>query len=304
MKVLITGGTGFVGSKLIEKLATQPDMKIYALVRSVDRAKSKITPSQVEFIEWSDIYQTFAINENELDAVINLMGAGIMDKRWNNERKKELYNSRVDGTKNLFQLLEKQNVKVKNIIQMSAIGIYGESSAPINEQGKQVSDFLGKLCQDWEAAMISNATDVPHYSILRTGIVLGKGGGAMDKLLTIFKFGIGGKLASGNQYMSWIHVEDLIRLIERNIMSPNGKKIYNAVSPYPVTNKEFTQLLGNFLNKPTLFPVPKFALKVALGEASVALLANQNISPALLKEEKFIFRYPTLENALKEVVSV
>lgn len=304
MKILITGGTGFVGRYLVKRLENDESVSdIYLLVRSIEKAQSKFNDyKKVHLIEWTDIFSEFELNEKELDTVINLMGAGIADKRWSNERKKEIYNSRVDGTKNLIEKLKSKKIAVRNMLQMSAVGIYKQSSSPIDEAGEQTDDFLGKLCQDWEAALTNESSYIANFCILRPGVILGKNGGAMDKMLPVFKLGLGGKLGSGDQYMPWIHVEDLVSIIQKNLKNTE-KKIYNTTSPFVVTNSEFTDVLGDLLNKPTVFAVPKFGLRIAAGEVSQALLANHHIFPKKLKEEKFIYRYPTLENALKEVVS-
>jgi len=304
MNILITGATGFVGKTLVKRLIKEkPDAALYLLVRSVDSAISLFDSDNIHLIEWKSIYDSFDLDVKELDCVINLMGAGIADKRWTNERKKELYNSRVDGTKNLIKILYEKKIKIKNVIQMSAIGIYEQSSSPINENAKLSHDFLGKLCQDWEQAITSQKEMIPNYCILRAGIIIGKNGGAIQKMLPVFSLGLGGKLASGNQYMSWIHLDDLISLILKNLEHSAGAKIYNATSPYTVKNSDFTKVMGDLLRKPTFFSVPKFALKIAAGEVAETILSNHNILPQKLKDEKFIFRYPTLENALKEVVS-
>lgn len=304
MNVLVTGGTGFVGKYLTRRLDAEASVKkVYLLVRTPEKAQKMFEGlSKIEVIQWSDIYSDFELSEKKLDCVINLMGAGIADKRWSNERKKEIYNSRVDGTKNLIEKLQSKKVTVSNMIQMSAVGIYKQSSSPIPEDGEQTDDFLGKLCQDWETALTTHTSYVQNYCILRPGVILGKDGGAMEKMLPVFKLGLGGKLGSGEQYMPWIHVEDLVSIMIKNLGNTD-KKVYNTTSPYVVTNLEFTKVLGDLLNKPTVFAVPKFGLRIAAGEVSQALLANHHILPAKLKEEKFIYRYPTLENALKEVVS-
>ncbi|MBD66566.1 MAG: TIGR01777 family protein [Halobacteriovoraceae bacterium] len=298
MKYLITGGTGFVGQHLVKELLSS-NHEVSVLARDIEKAQEQLGP-QVTVIHWPDVYSDFEIESNEFDCVINLMGANIAGKKWSNERKKVLYNSRVDGTRNLIEKLDAKNISVKKFVQASAIGIYDEKSDVIFEDSPVENDFLGKLCQDWEKQLTDRKD---NYAILRFGMVLGKDGGAMKKMLPAFKLGLGGKLGSGKFYMSWIHIQDLVHMLIKASQDENMNGVYNAVSQYPVTNKEFTNVLSDLLQRPAVFKVPKTMLQLVLGEMSQVLLADLRVKSKRIKEVKFVFTYPTIENALKEVVS-
>lgn len=300
MKYLVTGATGFFGTKLVKQLVSENN-SVTVLVRNIDKAKSLFGES-VQFAIWEDIYTPFKLRPQHFDVVINLMGENIADKKWTNERKKSLYNSRVDGSRNLYKFLDYQSVEYSKVVQISAIGIYNETKNVIFEDGDFANDFLGKLCQDWEK-QVTDLGVKKDTVILRTGMVLGKNGGAMSKILPVFKLGLGGKLGHGTQYMSWIHIDDLVNLTIKASEDKSMLGVFNAVSSYPISNHEFTNVLSDLLRKPALLPVPRFALKLVLGEMSTVALSNLQVKSKKLKDVKFVFKYPTVETALKEVVS-
>jgi uncharacterized protein (TIGR01777 family) len=283
MRVLITGGTGFVGSFIVKKLI-EKNHDVLLLTRNTENAIKKFGES-VTAIEWKNYYEVLDLSlYGKIDSVINLMGENIGNKRWSNEQKKEIYNSRVDATDTIIKSLKKSNIRVESFISTSASGYYGSNNKTHDESSSAGEDYLSKVCQGWE------------------GMVLGKGG-AMDKMLLPFKLGVGGKLGSGEQHISWIHVEDLVNMYIQVLEDKTAQGIYNAVATYSVTNSEFTKTLGKTLRKPTKFTVPKFVLNIALGEMSAVVLGNTKVIPKKFKAENFHYLYPTLELALKDVVS-
>jgi uncharacterized protein (TIGR01777 family) len=293
MKILISGGTGFVGQALVKKISK--DHSLFLLVRSRDRAQSLFAKSShaqnIHFIEWKDYYQEVDMSEHgQFDVAINLIGENIGHKKWSNERKKELYNSRIDATKTILNSLKKSQSKIKAFVSTSAVGIYTDG-------------FLKHLCIAWEKSAEDHCRGfADRLCILRLGMVLGKGG-AMDKILPPFKLGLGGKLGTGKQIMSWIHLEDLVSIYQFALDNESIIGPFNAVSSYSIDNNEFTHTLGKILRKPTKFTVPKFALRLLLGEMSCLMLDSTPADAKTLKETHFHYMYPTIELALKEVVS-
>lgn len=301
MKVLITGATGFIGKRVVKQLINAGD-EIVVLTRNIPKAALSLG-SKCEYIHWPD---TAELPPREafkgIDAVVNLMGEGIAEKKWDEDQKKKIYDSRIIGTRNLIEAMKGLSQKPKAFVSASAIGIYGNrDSEDITENSDLAeNDFLASLCKDWEMEA-NKAQDLGmKVVIIRTGVVLGRGGGALSKMLPIFKLGAGGPLGSGDQYMSWIHVEDLASMYVEGIKNPAVKGVYNGTAPYPATNIEFTKALGKTLKRPTFMKVPAKALKFVFGEMSKVLLEGQKVLPTHFKEHNFRYRYPTLERALKE----
>jgi uncharacterized protein (TIGR01777 family) len=288
MKILISGGTGFVGRKLVEELKNKH--KLFVLTRDPIKAE-KILGENIIFLKWDDVYQQIDLaSHGTMDAVINLVGENIGDKKWSNEQKKLLFNTRVDATKTIISSIQSSQGTVKHFISTSAVGIYTDG-------------FLKKLCIAWEEAVTEFGKDIIERSvILRTGMVLGKGG-AVEKMLKAFKMGVGGKIGDGQQWMCWIHRYDLVKAYEFCLDNKDVKGVVNAVSPFPVRNDEFTEVLGKVLRKPTVFTIPKFALKLIFGEMSALMLDSIRVEPKVLKESRFHYLNPTIELALKDVVS-
>lgn len=304
MKVLVTGATGFVGKKLVSKLLAH-NHEVIVLTRNPLNAK-QVLGDQVQAIQWDDYHRVLDLSEyGHIDGVINLIGENIASKRWSNEQKKIIYNSRIDPTKNVFDMLKKSNMRPKVFVSTSATGFYGhrDGNVQIDENSLPGSDFLSNVCVAWEKAALENKEHVDRLAILRVGIVLGKNGGAMEKMLPVFKLGLGGKLGSGKQYMSWIHIDDLVNMYVELLENDKLSGIFNGVSNYSLSNEEFTKTLGKVLRKKTLFTVPSLALELAMGEMSSVVLYGANVIPARFNAERFHYRYPTLEIALKDVVS-
>lgn len=297
MKVVIAGATGFLGQVIVKQLLNSGD-EVVVLTRNVAKAALTLGRS-CQFYQW-DNYESLPPLEAfaNADGVINLLGEKI-SKKWDEEYKKKLFDSRIISTRNILASIEAAKVKPKVYVSASAIGIYGDrGNEEISESSETKSDsFLAKLCLDWEAEANKAKSRVVT---VRTGIVIGRNGGALDKMLPVFKMGLGGKLGTGNQYMSWIHVEDAAGIFIEALKNEMISGPVNATAPYPAKNADFTKVMGKVLRRPTCFPTPAFALNLVFGEMSQVLLEGQKVVPTKVKKTNFRFRYPTLEMALKE----
>lgn len=296
MKVLISGASGFVGSALVKKLQSQKH-EVFRLVRK----KQKL---QKDEIYWNP--ENSEIEAEKLtgfDAVIHLAGENVFG-RWTEAKKRKIYESRVHGTLFLSETLSKLKKPPKMLLSASAIGIYGNRGDEILDESSQVGKgFLAETAHDWESATRA-ASDtgirVIHY---RISLVLSSRGGAMEKILPPFKMGVGGKLGKGQQWMSWISLEDLLNSMLFCLENEKISGPVNACAPEPVQNETFTHDLGKALHRPTLATVPEFALKLALGEmAEEALLSSIRVIPKRLLDFKFPFQYPKLPQAIQAIL--
>jgi uncharacterized protein (TIGR01777 family) len=300
MKVLVTGATGFVGQRVVRQLLEGGD-QVVVLTRNIAKGALHLG-NKPQYFQWLDTSTAPPAEAFEgVDAVINLMGEGIADKRWDEAQKKRIYESRIGATNQLVDVLRNLPKKPKAFVSASAIGIYGNrGDEELTEQSSLADDFLARVCKDWETAAF-NARDLGlRVAVVRTGVVIGKDGGALKKMLPIFKLGAGGPVGSGKQYMSWIHVEDVAGMYVHAVRDPSVEGVMNGTAPYPATSKEFARQLGKMLGRPAFAPAPAFALKLVFGEMSQVLLDGQKVLPIRFKEKKFRFRYPTLEMALKD----
>ncbi len=300
MKVLVTGATGFVGKRVVEQLLAGGD-EVVVLTRNIAKAALSLG-SECKYFLWSDTSVAPGPEVFEgVDGIINLMGEGIADKRWDDDQKKKIYDSRIIGTKKLIEGFRSLDKKPAVLISTSAVGIYGNrGQEEIQEDSSLGSDFLATVCKDWELEANRAKEYKLRVAIIRTGVVIGRNGGALKKMLPIFKLGAGGPVGSGTQFMSWIHVDDLALMYVEALRNPSIQGVLNGTAPYPTTSKEFAKVLGRVLKRPAFAPAPAFALKLAFGEMSQVLLEGQKVLPLRFKENKFRFRYPTLEMALKE----
>lgn len=300
MKILITGGTGFIGAKLCETL-TQQGHELIILTRSSGQKKKK------GIIYYSFNYTKDEFSSNliqEIDAVINLAGEDLSSSRWNARKKELIRSSRVLYTKKLVDALNRERKKnLAFFLSTSAVGYYPQTKADnmFDEQSIAGDDFLSRICQEWESvASTLKCTDC--LIITRLGIVLGKNGGALKRALPLFQSGTGGRLGHGGQWMSWIHLDDLISAI-LFLINKKVSGIYNLTSPCPVTNTQFTECLGHVLHRPTFVVVPETMLKIMAGEMASLLLSSQKVFPKELINLKFSFKYehllPALESILK-----
>ena len=297
MNILVTGSTGLIGSALIPLLIANG----HAVTRLV---RSKPRPDAAE-IHWDPVARTLAMHDLEgMDAVVHLAGESIAGGRWTTAKKLRIQESRWKGTSVLVEHLSPLRQPPKVLVCASAVGYYGDRGGELlSEESAPGSGFLADTCRNWEAVAepaVRRGIRVVH---LRTGIVLSSSGGALGKMLLPFRLGLGGKVGSGRQYMSWIAMDDLLGVIQHAISNDTIRGAVNAVAPHPVTNLEFTKTLGKVLSRPTIFPLPAFAARLALGEmANALLLASTRVQPARLQSSGFVFRYPELEAALRHVL--
>jgi uncharacterized protein (TIGR01777 family) len=302
MKILVTGATGFVGKPLVKRLR-KLGHDIVVVTRNIEKAESILKDNEIDFFKWDAPYKDFPLQALEgVDAVINLMGENLAAKRWSDEQKKKLEDSRILGGQKLVEALNQKETKLKAFVQASAIGFY-----PINldkaltENDGPADNYLSQLCVKWEA-VTANLKHSERISIVRTGVVLGKNGGALEKMLLPFKMGVGGPIGNGKQMMSWIHLKDLISIFTFCATDSKAQGIYNAVSPFPVSNRDLSKALAKSLSRPCLFTVPPIALKMAMGEMSTIALDGQNIIPERLKNENFKFQFSDITKAFEDIV--
>jgi uncharacterized protein len=302
MKYLVTGATGFVGQRVVKQLTDGGD-QVVILTRNIAKG-ALYFGNKCQYFLWSDTSQLPPIEAFDgVDVVINLMGEGIADKRWDENQKKKIHDSRIVATSNLVEVMKGLTKKPSAFISASAVGIYGNrGNEEINESSSTADDFLARICKDWEESALKAKNLGLRTAIIRIGVVIGKDGGALKKMLPIFKLGAGGPVGSGKQFMSWIHVDDIAGMFVRAGKDSSIEGIYNGTSPYPATSKDFARELGKVLHRPAFAPAPAIALKIVFGEMSQVLLDGQKVLPTKFKEKKFSYRYPTLEMALTESI--
>ncbi|MEH6937922.1 TIGR01777 family oxidoreductase [Bacillus sp. JJ664] len=293
MNILLTGGTGFIGSLLVKELVRK-EYHCYVVTRN--HTDSQIP--QVTFITWDQLTSN-SFNE-PIDVVINLAGESINSGRWTNVVKDKILQSRIRSTSKLITWLERQAHRPNLLINASAIGFYGTSETKtFTENDKPTStDFLATTVRTWEN-VATKAEELGIRTVLaRFGIVLGLEGGALPKMILPYKLFIGGPIGSGSQWMSWIHLKDVVGLIVHSIENKEIHGPMNFVSPTPVTMKEFSKVLSNSLNRPNLLKVPEFALQMLLGEMSMLILEGQKVSPTVAIQTNYNFQFTSLKDAL------
>ena len=298
-KILITGGSGFIGSRLIPQLLAAGN-EITLLSRSPIQTAQKFNQAVKVIDHLHELEQNA-----KFDIVINLAGQGIADKRWTHKVKQQLRDSRLKVTLSLVSYLEQLEQKPECMISGSAIGYYGNcNNEIIDESFHQDNDhsFSQKLCIDWEREASHAETLGIRTCYLRTGIVLGPGGGALAKMLPPFKMGLGGPIGDGHQWMSWIHIDDLIGIMLYAMQHKNISGPLNGTAPNPVTNKEFSTKLGQRLNRPAFLPLPSFAVRLLMGQMGEELLSSgQRVIPKKIMDAGYDFQFKDLENALTDV---
>jgi len=295
--VLVTGGTGFIGTALVRRLIERGD-KVYVIARSVAKAERLFGSQALIAPSLQALPETVKI-----DAMVNLAGAPVFGRPWSNARKVALVRSRIDTTRALVDWVADHAARPRVLVSASAIGWYGteHGDRPLTESMMAGLDFPAMLCAACEKeAKRAEKLDL-RVARLRIGLVLGSGGGMLKPLLRAFRFGLGGRLGSGRQWMSWIHLEDLLALIIRAIDDPTFAGAINAVAPQPVTNADFTRTLAAAVHRPAILHAPAFALRLALGEMATLLLEGQRVMPERADQLGFQFRYRTLEAALAEI---
>ena len=301
MRVLITGATGFIGRALVPILRREGHQLI-ALVRSVERARS-LLGAEVEVVPLSAGTNALRAGLERSDAVVNLAGEAIMGGRWTEARRQLLVESRLHLTKQLVSAIAEARPRPRTLISGSAVGYYGDrGSEVLRESSPHGSDFLARLCVEWEAAARSAEDSGLRVVTLRTGVVLGRDGGVLAQMLPPFRLGVGGPVGSGRQYMPWIHLDDLVRIIATALKDDRYAGPVNGAAPEQATSREFARALGRALHRPAVLPVPALALKVIFGEASSVLLGSQRIEPRRLRELGFTYSFPLLDHALADIV--
>lgn len=305
MKIAITGATGFVGARLVERLvADGHDVKV--LTRSVDKAKKVFAAAKFKPVEYVAYTPTqsgdWQSTISGCDGVINLAGEPISE-RWSAERKERILNSRKVGTEKLVEAIAQAEPKPSVLVSSSAIGYYGTSeTAEFFETSEPAeNDFLSQVCQAWEGEARKAKEAGVRVAIIRTGIVLGDGG-AIAKMITPFKLYAGGPIGSGQQWFSWVHINDLVNLFIKAMLDPSMQGVYNGTAPEPVRMKELCQTLGEVMDRPSWLPVPDFAIEALLGDGAVVVLKGQKVLPERTQAAGFVYKYAEPKEALKDVV--
>ena len=310
MKILVAGSTGLVGTALVSALARGG----HTVCRLV-RPQSNVGSGTKEGFDVAWNPETGELGGAGVgpDAVVNLAGASIADGRWTAQRKALLRSSRIDTTRALVNALAKMNARPSVLVSASAIGFYGNRGAEtLTEESKAGTDFLAVVAQEWEAEALKAEALGIRVVLARFGIILARDGGALPKMMLPFKFGAGGKLGSGRQWMSWVTLEDVVGILRFAIESGSSRGAANAaqvrgainvVSPHHVQNDEFTEILAKAMHRPALFPAPAFALRLALGEmADALLLSSQRVAPLALEKAGYRFLHADLPSALSGIL--
>ncbi len=293
MRIAITGGSGFLGDPLVRTLLQRGD-DVAVLTRDPARVKAG------RAVAWSGPWQNEVASAG---AVVNLAGENVGGGRWTAERKRRIVESRIETTRSIVEVLKAQPERGPVLVNASAVGFYGvRGDETRDEQSPPGSGFLADVVRRWEELALG-AEQAARVVILRFGVVLGRNGGALGKMLLPFRLGLGGPLGSGRQWMSWVDREDVVRMILWSIDQAGARGAYNVTAPSPVRNRDFTRALGAAVHRPAFLPAPAFALKLLFGEmAGEMLLGGQRVVPARATSEGFTFQYPTLAAALEHAL--
>lgn len=298
MNILMTGATGLIGRRLVEGLQSQSH-QLTILTRSPHRA-AEYFGDQVTL--WETLADQTSLDG--FDAVINLAGEPIADKRWTPEQKKKLCDSRWQLTEKLASLITTSLKPPAVFISGSAVGYYGDQGEEeVDEDHPANKEFSWQLCAQWEALALAAASEATRVCLLRTGVVLSSTGGALAKMVFPFRVGLGGPLGNGQQFMPWIHIEDMVRGIIFLLNHPDAKGAFNMVAPTPVRNAQFSRVLGEVLHRPTLFRVPASVIRLLMGESATLVLGGQRAVPKRLHEAGYVFGYQELKPALQDVLN-
>ncbi|GAL47756.1 hypothetical protein YfcH [Citrobacter farmeri GTC 1319] len=296
MKILVTGGTGLIGGHLVPRLQ-ELGHQVTVLTRRPDDARKKLND---RVILWNTLEDKH--NLDGIDAVINLAGEPIADKRWTTEQKDRLCQSRWRITQKLADLINASETPPSVLISGSATGYYGDlGEVVVTEEEPPHNEFTHKLCARWEQIACEAQSDKTRVCLLRTGVVLAPKGGILAKMIPPFRLGLGGPIGNGRQYLSWIHIDDMVNailwLLDNDLRGP-----FNMVSPYPVRNEQFAHALGHALQRPAILRVPATVIRLLMGESSVLVLGGQRALPKRLEAAGFPFRWYDLEEALADVI--
>ncbi|MEH0666622.1 TIGR01777 family protein [Vibrio scophthalmi] len=301
MKILLTGGTGFIGRELLKQLTTH---EVTVLTRSPSRARqvlAHLKQSNLSFIDSLDDFHDL----NPFDAVINLAGEPIADKRWTDSQKSLICESRWQLTEQLVALIHASTAPPSVFLSGSAVGYYGDQQAHPFDESLQVQsndDFAHQVCARWEQIALRAQSQHTRVCLMRTGIVLGLDGGALKKMLPPYRLGLGGPIGTGKQYMPWIHLMDMVRAIVYLLDTEHAQGVFNFTAPHPVTNTLFSQTLARCLRRPHVLFTPAWVMKLVLGESATLLFDSIRAKPKKLTELGFTFQYSRLEPALKHLL--
>ena len=301
MRLILTGGTGFIGNALRESLV-QKGHEVVVFTRQSSRENQP--GLRTRYVYWNPPQGGAWERELEgMDGILNLAGEPIAGRRWTTEQKQKILESRAAATQGLVNAVKNAKRKPYFLLSASAVGYYGpHGDEELTEEAPHGRDFLAQVCQAWEAHALRAEDFGIRVVRLRIGIVLEKGGGALGKMLAPFRLGLGGPLGTGEQWMSWIHRDDLVGLVHFLLEKKEIRGAVNGTAPHPVRMKEFSQALGRALHRPAFFPVPGFALKILLGEMADMLLTGQRVRPKRVLEAGYSFKFPQLEMALREIL--
>ena len=297
MQTLIIGGSGFIGRNLAVLL---PGAVIGG--RSLDTIHHVLPEYPAR--KWIPGQPVNSDLLDGIDAVVHLAGESIFHGRWTKAKKERIRSSRVIGTRHLVRAIGRAASRPQVLICASAVGIYGNrKNELLDEHSPPGDDFLARVCREWETEALQAREHGVRVVLLRLGVVLGNNGGALTQMLTPFRLGLGGRIGSGKQFMAWVHIIDLCRIIQTALRDESLHGPVNAVAPNPVTNLEFTHALARTLHRPAVLPVPGFLLRILLGEFASVLLASQRVLPGKLQKIGFRFQYPHIVPALADLVS-
>ncbi len=298
LKALITGGTGLLGGELLVNLQDP-------VVLSRDPARVSRKGGVGRAVRWDPEAEPAPAEALQgVDVVFNLAGEPVAEGRWTDEKKRRIRDSRVIGTRNLVAGLRALDRKPKVLVSASAVGWYGDrGDEELDETSPSGRGFLAEVCSEWEREALTAETLGIRVVCVRVGFVLARGGGALARMLTPFKMGAGGRLGSGKQWMSWIHIDDIVGVLLHAGRTAAVRGPLNAVSPHPVTNAEFTTALGHAVHRPAFLAVPKTALRIAFGEMSEVLLASQRVLPRVVDRTGYTFKHTDLSGALAAVIA-
>lgn len=305
MTIVLAGGSGFLGGALKRALLAEGHT-----VRVLTRRQA----SRPDEVQWQPDGGSgaWASTLHDAHAIVNLAGEGIADRRWSKARKEALRTSRVLPARSLARALADAPPRERLLVTSSAIGYYGpRGDEPVTEEDGPGDDFLSRLCVEWEREAAAAASETTRVALVRTGLVLHPGGGALKTMLLPFRLGLGGPLGSGRQYWSWIHLADWVALLQwliatrpvpHNASGTPAATPFNATAPVPVTNAEFSRALGRVLHRPALLPAPEFALRIVVGEFAMFLTTGARVLPARTQREGFRFRFERVEDALRDLL--
>lgn len=295
--ILITGATGLIGKQIVNALLQRGD-KIISLSTNAAAAQKKM-PATVRIVRMNDFMQ---LKNDKIDAIINLAGRNLADKRWSEEFKSEVLNSRVETTDKIIELISTMKIKPEVLVSASGVDYYGDTGDKnIYEDSPAADDYMGGMCKAWEAAAMKAVNYGVRAAIIRTGFVIAKNSTAVDKLALPFKFFVGGPIGSGKQFVSWIHMDDVVGIYLFAIDHVNVSGVINAAAPNPERMKDFCKHMARVLHRPSIFPVPDFVVKIVAGEMAQVVLAGRKALPDKIIGLGYKFKYEQAINAWKDV---